>query len=61
MWSAEPDLVAWMERSRLDVARGINAHLAEPQTQAAVARYVANSEPALDNLDSLLSTLPKNR
>jgi hypothetical protein len=54
-WFEEPDLLAWMERSRLDVARGINAHLAEPQTQAALARFVANLEPAVEKLESFLA------
>jgi hypothetical protein len=54
-WFEEPDLLAWMERSRLDLARGINAHLAEPQTQAALARFVANLEPAVEKLESFLA------
>ncbi len=51
-WSGEPDLRAWMQRSRLHAARGINAHLAEPQTQAALARFLANLEPAVEKLES---------
>jgi NAD(P)-binding Rossmann-like domain len=54
-WSGEPDVLAWLERSRLDVARGINAHLSEPQMQAAVARYVENLEPAVEKLESFLA------
>jgi hypothetical protein len=54
-WFEEPDLLAWMERSRLDVARGLNAHLSEPQTQAAVARFLANLEPAVEKLESFLA------
>jgi hypothetical protein len=54
-WFEEPDLLAWMERSRLDVARGISAHLAEPQTQAALARFLANLEPAVEKLESFLA------
>jgi hypothetical protein len=53
-WSAEPDVVAWLERSRLNVARGIADHLTEPQMQSALARYIANSEQATDKLDSFL-------
>jgi hypothetical protein len=53
-WLQEPDLLAWMERSRLDPARGINAHLDEPQMQAALARYAANGEQAVDKLESFL-------
>jgi hypothetical protein len=54
-WSGEPDVLAWLERSRLDVARGINAHLTEPQMQSAVARYVENLEPAVEKLESFLA------
>jgi NAD(P)-binding Rossmann-like domain len=54
-WSGEPDLLAWLERSRLDVARGLNAHLSEPQTQAAVARFLTNLEPAVEKLESFLA------
>jgi hypothetical protein len=54
-WFEEPDLLAWMQRSRLDVARGINAHLAEPKTQAALARYITNLEPAVEKLESFLA------
>jgi hypothetical protein len=54
-WSDEPDVIAWMERSRLNVARGIGAHLTKPQMQAALARYVANSEQAVDKLESFLA------
>jgi hypothetical protein len=54
-WSDEPDVMAWLERSRLNVARGIDAHLTEPQMQAALARYIANSEQAIDKLESFLA------
>jgi len=54
-WSQEPDIVAWMDRSRLDVGRGIIAHASEPRVQAALARYVANNEPAIDKLEGLLA------
>jgi hypothetical protein len=54
-WFEEPDLLAWMERSRLDVARGLNAHLSEPQTQAVVARFLTNLEPAVEKLEIFLA------
>jgi NAD(P)-binding Rossmann-like domain len=53
-WSKEPDILAWLERSRLNVARGITNHLAEPQMRSALARYLASSEQASDKLESLL-------
>jgi hypothetical protein len=53
-WFAEPDLVAWMERSRLDAARGIGDHLADPRMQSALTRLAANAEPAIAMLEQLL-------
>jgi hypothetical protein len=55
IWSSEPDLIAWMAQSRLDVARGMNDRLTEPQMQTALARYIANSEPAIEQLEQLLA------
>lgn len=37
-WSGEPDIDAWLERSRLNAARGLGDHLAEPLVQSALAR-----------------------
>lgn len=54
-WFGEPDLMAWMERSRLNAARGIGDHIADPQMRSALDRMVANSEPAIVNLDRLLA------
>jgi hypothetical protein len=55
VWSSEPDLLAWQERSRLNVARGIADHLAEERTQSALARYAANGQPAVEQLERLLA------
>ncbi len=52
-WNGEPDLMAWMEKSRLNVARGIGDHLAAPDMQSALTRYAANVEPAVANLEKL--------
>jgi hypothetical protein len=53
MWLGEGDLAAWMERSRLNAARGVGEHMAEPGMQAALTRWAANLEPALANLERL--------
>jgi hypothetical protein len=53
LWLGEPDVGAWLEASRLNAARGIRDHLAEPKVQAALARYAANTEPAIANLEEL--------
>jgi hypothetical protein len=52
-WNRDPDLGAWMERSRLNASRGIAEHVAEPQMQSALARYLEYSEPAVENLHRL--------
>jgi hypothetical protein len=54
-WSAEPDLTAWLERSRLNVARGALDHVADPRMQSALARLAENLQPAVDNLERLLA------
>jgi hypothetical protein len=53
-WFAEPDLMAWMERARLNGARGIGDHIADPRMRSATGRLVENSEPAIANLEKLL-------
>ena len=52
-WMREPDLMEWMERSRLNAARGIGDHLTDPAMQSAIARFTTNLEPALANLEQL--------
>jgi hypothetical protein len=53
--SAEPDLMAWSERSRLSVTRGMADHMSDPGVQSAMARWAANMEPALANAERLLA------
>lgn len=53
--SAEPDLMAWLERSRLNVFRGMVDHMADPRMQSAMARWQANTEPAMKNAERLLA------
>ena len=52
-WLSDADLSAWMERARLNAARGIGDHLAEPRVQTALTRMFANAEPAVTNLEAL--------
>ncbi len=53
MWLGEGDLAAWMDRSRLNAARGVGEHIADPGMQAALTRWTASLEPALANLERL--------
>jgi hypothetical protein len=52
-WLADPDLSAWMERARLNAARGIGDHLTDPRMNSALARMFANAEPAVKKLELL--------
>jgi hypothetical protein len=52
--SAEPDLMTWLERSRLNLFRGMADHMADPRLQTAMARWQANTEQALDNAARLI-------
>jgi NAD(P)-binding Rossmann-like domain len=54
LWFDQPDLMAWLERSRLNGARGIADHATEPQMQSALARLFTNREPAIEKLESFL-------
>ena len=54
-WMADPEVQAWMERSRLNAARGIADHLEDPQMQSALARFMTNAEPSVTNLDKLIA------
>jgi hypothetical protein len=53
MRSAEPDLMAWLERSRLNVFRGMADHAADPRMQTAMARWMGNMQQALLNAERL--------
>jgi NAD(P)-binding Rossmann-like domain len=55
LWLDQPDLVSWLERSRLNTTRGLIEHAADPKMQSAIARLSANREPAINNLEKLLA------
>lgn len=52
-WFGEPDVMAWMERSRLNAARGVGDQMADPQMRSAIGRLIENAEPAIANLGKL--------
>lgn len=54
-WGGAPDLAAWLESTRLNIARGMGDHMDDPGMQSALTRLVANATPALDNLERLMS------
>lgn len=54
LWGAEPDLVDWLEVSRLNLAAGLRRHLDDPQVLQAIGRVLEHREPALANLERLM-------
>ena len=53
--AAEPDLMAWIQRSRLNITRGMNEHMGDPRMQSAMTRWAVNIEPALRQADEFLA------
>lgn len=56
--SAEPDLAAWVNTSRLSLTRGMADHLDDPRMQRPMALWLENVGPALANADRLLAAEP---
>ena len=55
LWLEQPDLVSWLERSRLNATRGLIERAADPKMQPTIARLFTSREPAIDNLEKLLA------
>ena len=55
IWAADPDLSAWMQRSRLNATCGIGAHQGKPLMESALARLFTNIEPAINKLETLMA------
>jgi hypothetical protein len=53
LWSREPDVADWLDRSRLNATRGLKARAGDPTIRRALARYGAAARPALANLERL--------
>jgi hypothetical protein len=52
---AEPDLAAWLDGLRLNLASGVMARVEEPRVQAAMARLFAATERATENLEQIVA------
>ena len=55
IWATDPDLSAWMQRSRLNATCGMGDHQADPLMASALARLFTNIEPAISKLDMLMA------
>ena len=52
-WLNEPDLSAWLTKSRLNLLRALPDHAAEPDVQGAVKRYLTHVGAAIERLKQL--------
>ena len=55
-WFADPDVREWLARTRLTPLHKAQEHLTDPASQAGVGRMIANTGPAIENLQRLLGT-----
>jgi hypothetical protein len=55
LWNEQPDVAAWLDASRLNVARGMFAKASEPKMGDALTRLLTYSEPASTNLERLVA------
>ena len=58
MNAADPDMAAWLERTRLNITSGMDRHQDDPHIQSALARIAELAEPARRNADRLLAPGP---
>ncbi len=54
-WRKEPDLLQWIEASRLNMLRGVGGHAADPRMQLALARNGENMPAALAKVRTLIA------
>ncbi len=53
-WRNEPDLLQWLEASRLNLFRGVDQFASDPRMSDALQRYLGNLRPAMGKLRELL-------
>ena len=59
-WLNEPDLAAWVAKSRLNLVRALPDHATEPPAQTAIKRYLTHVGNAIQNLTQLHANLPSD-
>ncbi|MBZ5538639.1 MAG: hypothetical protein LAO31_22050 [Acidobacteriia bacterium] len=55
LWSKELDIMAWLERARLNPSRGLRQHGDEPRVRQAMNRFAGNVRPGLAKLMQFLA------
>jgi hypothetical protein len=58
LWSKEPDIRDWLERARLNPARGIRRSTGDPRMLPTFKRFGENVGPALGKFRQLLAQSP---
>lgn len=58
-WVPEEDIQAWLQRSRVNIARAVRAHLDDERMQTALARVGTHMNGAIANLGRLLQDSPR--
>ena len=53
LWNQHTDVTEWLERSRLNISRGMFDHLDDPRMSEAITRLLTYTEPAITNLKNL--------
>jgi len=53
LWNEQPDVAAWLESSRLNVARGMFEKTGEPRMIEAITRILTHTDRAVANLEML--------
>jgi hypothetical protein len=52
-WNEHADVTDWLERSRLNISRGMFDHASEPRMSDAITRLLTFTDPAIENLKKL--------
>jgi hypothetical protein len=56
-WNQHADVTDWLERSRLNISRGMFDHAHETRMSEAITRLLTYTEPAINNLKNLHATV----
>jgi len=54
-WSQQPDITDWLQKSRLNIVRGIVQRMDQPRVQQSMQRFLRNAQQASINLQRLLA------
>jgi len=57
LWNDQPDLAAWLETSRVNIAGGMMSRAGEPRIGDAITGLLTHSQPAAENLARLDAAL----